>query len=100
MHRQRKPRLQAYVNQPEVPIHEVVVEDEALAAGGLDERRPLAPAQGKGAAGFDRGEDADQPLLDPIPLGQLAGEILLARPFPEILIRVGPRAPPAGGRGP
>jgi hypothetical protein len=82
----REPRLEPHVDEAKVPVHEVVVEAQALPSSRLDEGRPFAPPEREGAAGFDHGEDADQPLLDPIALGQLACQLFLPRALPEVLV--------------
>jgi hypothetical protein len=75
------------MEEAQIPIPEVVVEDEALPPRRLDEGRPLAPPQGKRATGFDRREDADQSLCDPLALRHLAREVLLPGAFAEVLVR-------------
>ncbi|PYO56579.1 MAG: hypothetical protein DMD83_13650, partial [Candidatus Rokuibacteriota bacterium] len=72
---QGKPRLELDVDEPEVGVHEVVVEEQALALGELHVVA-LLPAQGERAAGFDHRVDADQALLDPIAFGQGAGQLV------------------------
>jgi hypothetical protein len=52
-----------------------------------DRASPLAPPQRKRATGFDRREDADEPLFDPVVRRQLAREVLLPRAFTEVLVR-------------
>jgi hypothetical protein len=70
---QREPGLQLDVDQPELAVHEEVVEEQALALGRLDVGG-LIPAQGVGAAGFEHRIDADQAVLDAIARGELAGQ--------------------------
>jgi hypothetical protein len=78
-----KPRLEPHVDEPEFPIHEVAVEEQALPLGRLDVRG-LLPADVVGAARLDGREDADQPVLDAIALGDLASQLFLAHVLPEV----------------
>jgi hypothetical protein len=81
-----KPRLQLDMDQAEIAVHEVVVEEETLAFGGLNEGRALLPAEGEGPAGFERREDSDQAVLDVVALSELTGEGFLVRPLSKVLV--------------
>ncbi|HEX9382012.1 MAG TPA: hypothetical protein VF908_01295 [Gemmatimonadaceae bacterium] len=47
----------------------------------------LLPHQRERPRQLEHREDADQPLVDPIALGDLPGEILLPRPLTQVLVR-------------
>jgi len=82
--------LELDVDEPEVGVHEVVVEEQALAFGGLHVVA-LLPAQGKGAAGFDHRVDADQALLDPIAFDHGAGRHVFVSGAGQVLPRAAGR---------
>src|SRR6202030_3868781 len=64
LERERRPGLQADVNEAKLRIEEVIVEDVLLPWLG-DETRPIfAGDEGKGVAGFLSAEDADEPAFD------------------------------------
>jgi hypothetical protein len=81
-----KPRLQLDVDQPELAVDEIAVEVQALAPRGLDERVGLLPDQREGPARLQHGEDADQPLGDPVTRGDLPRHLLFAGRAAEILV--------------
>jgi hypothetical protein len=70
---QGEPGLPLDVDEPELAVHEVVVEKQTLALGRLDVVG-LIPGQGVGAAGFEDRVDTDEAVLDAIALGELAGQ--------------------------
>ena len=59
------------MDETEVAIHEVKVQMQTLAPGGLHEEPPFLEAEGEGAARLEDGEDTNQPLLDAVALRQL-----------------------------
>src|SRR5262249_12940444 len=84
--RRGDPRGPAAVEEPEVPVPEVVVEDEALPPRRGDEGCPLAPPQRKRPAGLDGRDDAHQPLRDPLALRHRARQIFRPRAFAEVVV--------------
>ena len=65
-------------------VHEVVVEEQALAPGRLDVRG-VVPADGVGPARLQGREHADEAALDTVALSDLAGEVFFADPPSEVL---------------
>lgn len=73
------------MDQTEVAIHEIEVQVQAVAPSGLNIRVPFLEAEGEGAAGFEDGEDAHQPFVNCVALGQFSSCVLLSDNRREIL---------------
>ncbi len=85
LHSQRQPGLHLDVDQAEVGVEEVIVHDGATAVVGLQAGTPLALGDAERPAGFQGGEGTDQAGGDAIALGDLAGQVVLARARGQVL---------------
>ena len=61
------------MHEAQARVHDVVVEEQALATGGLNEGFPFAEAEREHAARLKDAEDAHEPLFNPIALGHGPG---------------------------
>lgn len=84
---QREPGLHANVDEPQVAIHEVVVQVQAFALGRLHVGLPGREAQRERAAWFDGREDAHQAVRDAVALGHFARRIFLTQLGTQVLER-------------
>lgn len=82
---QREPGLHPNVQQAEITVHEVVVQVQTLALGGLHVGLPGGEPQRERAARLQRREETHQPFLDAVTLGDLARGIFLAHLGAQVL---------------
>ena len=77
----RDPPLDPHVHEPELGIDQVEVVMEALAfpAGQLETTGVVTLADLEAEAGLDRADQTDDPLVDPVPLGDRLGELVLVQ---------------------
>jgi hypothetical protein len=76
----RHPALDAHVHEAELGVDEVevVMEAPALSAVDVDGLGPVVLSDLEAHAGLDGGDDADDPLFDPVALGDRLGQVVLA----------------------
>ena len=84
--RKREPGLDLDVDEPELAVHKVVVELQALALGRVDPRLVLLPHQRERSARLDDRKHADKSLADAVSLGDLSSQILLSRRLAQVLV--------------
>jgi hypothetical protein len=84
---QREPGLHPNVQQTQIAVHEVVVQVQALALGGLHVGLPGGEAQRERAARLQGREDTHQTIVDAVTLGDLARGIFLAHLGAQVLER-------------